>query len=350
MTNIAILGFGTVGGGVYEVISRCNKKPLCDVNIKYVLDLRSFPEHPIGDRVTTDFDKILADESVSVVVETMGGEGAAYKFSLAALKAGKSVVTSNKAVVDKFGKELEQAAAENGVVYLYEASVGGGIPIIAPLNNCFAGDDILRVAGILNGTTNYILTQMQSEGKSLSEALKTAQELGYAEADPHADLAGLDAARKIAILSGIAFNKYISYESIPYVEGIESVTSEDIALASELGYVIRLIAMAEKVGDKARILVAPHLVGRDSLFHAIRDAFNAVSVTGSAVGEVVFYGQGAGSLPTAAAVCGDIERAISGRATTTVRNACEDGFILDGSAGNEFITLPNGKKYRVFTK
>ena len=350
MTNIAILGFGTVGGGVYEVISRCNKKPLCDVNIKYVLDLRSFPEHPIGDRVTTDFDKILADESVSVVVETMGGEGAAYKFSLAALKAGKSVVTSNKAVVDKFGKELEQAAAENGVVYLYEASVGGGIPIIAPLNNCFAGDDILRVAGILNGTTNYILTQMQSEGKSLSEALKTAQELGYAEADPHADLAGLDAARKIAILSGIAFNKYISYESIPYVEGIEGVTSEDIALASELGYVIRLIAMAEKVGDKARILVAPHLVGRDSLFHAIRDAFNAVSVTGSAVGEVVFYGQGAGSLPTAAAVCGDIERAISGRATTTVRNACEDGFILDGSAGSEFITLPNGKKYRVFTK
>lgn len=348
MINIAILGFGTVGGGVYEVISRCNKKPLNEVNIKYILDLRTFPDHPLGDRVTTDFEKIINDESVSVVVETMGGDGVAYKFSLAALKAGKNVVTSNKAVVDKYGKELEAAAKENGVVYLYEASVGGGIPIIAPLNNCFMGDDILRVAGILNGTTNYILTHMQSEGKSLEEALKTAQELGYAEADPHADLAGLDAARKIAILAGIALNKYISYESIPYIEGIENVTSEDIALAEQLGCVIRLIAVAERVGDKARILVAPHLVGKDSLFHAIREAFNAVSVTGSAVGEVVFYGQGAGSLPTAAAVCGDIERAISGKAVASVREACGDGFILDGSTGGKFITLSNGKKYRYF--
>ena len=348
MTNIAILGFGTVGGGVYEVISRASKKPLNEVNIKYILDLRSFPEHPLGDRVTTDFEKIINDESISVVVETMGGDGVAYKFSLAALKAGKNVVTSNKAVVDKYGRELEEAARENGVVYLYEASVGGGIPIIAPLNSCFMGDDILRVAGILNGTTNYILTHMQSEGKSLEEALKTAQELGYAEADPHADLAGLDAARKIAILAGIALDKYISYESIPHIEGIENVTSEDIALAEQLGCVIRLIAVAERVGDKARILVAPHLVGKDSLFHAIREAFNAVSVTGSAVGEVVFYGQGAGSLPTAAAVCGDIERAISGKVSAHVRTQCEDGFILDGSEGGKFITLANGKKYRYF--
>ncbi|MBR6563094.1 MAG: homoserine dehydrogenase [Clostridia bacterium] len=348
MTNIAILGFGTVGGGVYEAISRCSKKPLCDVNIKYILDLRTFPEHPLGDRVTSDFDKILSDESVSVVVETMGGTGAAYNFSLAALKAGKSVVTSNKAVVDKFGAELERAAAENSVVYLYEASVGGGIPIIAPLNNCFPVDDIVRVAGILNGTTNYILTHMQSEGKSLEEALKTAQELGYAEADPHADLAGLDAARKIAILAGIAFDKYISYESIPHIEGIENVTSEDIRLAEQLGCVIRLIAVAERVNDKARILVAPHLVGASSLFHAIREAFNAVSVTGSAVGEVVFYGQGAGSLPTAAAVCGDIERAILGKATTVVRKDCEEGFLLSDDGEGRFVTLANGKKYRYF--
>ncbi len=348
MANIAILGFGVVGSGIYEVISRSMKKPLCDVNIKYILDLRTFPEHPLGDRVTTDFDKILADESVSVVVETMGGTGAAYKFSLAALKAGKSVVTSNKACVDKYGAELESVAAENGVVYLYEASVGGGIPIIAPLNDCFAGDDILRVAGILNGTTNYILTHMQSEGKSLEEALKSAQELGFAEADPHADLAGLDAARKIAILAGIAFDKYISYESIPHIEGIENVTSEDIRLAEEMGCVIRLVALAEKIGDNnARILVAPHLVSNQSLFHAIREAFNAVSVIGSCVGEVVFYGQGAGSLPTAAAVCGDIERAVSGRAKTTVRKECENGFILEGESG-KFVTLPNGKKYRYF--
>ena len=348
MTNIAILGFGTVGGGVYEALSRCSKKPLSEVNIKYILDLRTFPDHPLGDRVTTDFDKILNDESVSIVVETMGGDGVAYKFSLSALKAGKSVVTSNKAVVDKFGKELEAAAKENGVVYLYEASVGGGIPIIAPLNECFGSDDILRVAGILNGTTNYILTHMQSEGKSLEEALKSAQELGYAEADPHADIAGLDSARKIAILAGIAFDKYIPYTEIPYIEGIENVTSEDIALAEQLGCVIRLVAVAEKAGDKARILVAPHLVGGTSLFHAIREAFNAVSVTGSAVGEVVFYGQGAGSLPTAAAVCGDIERVILGKTEARVRKDFEKGFILSDTENGRFITLSNGKKYRYF--
>lgn len=348
MTNIAILGFGTVGGGVYEVINASLKKPLCEVNIKYILDLRSFPEHPIGDRVTNDFSKIISDESVKIVVETMGGDTVAYKFSLEALKAGKNVVTSNKAVVDKYGEELERVARENGVVYLYEASVGGGIPIIAPLNNCFAGDEILRVAGILNGTTNYILTHMQSDGKSLDEALKVAQELGYAEADPHADIAGLDSARKIAILSGIAFGKYISYNSIPHIEGIENVTSEDIALADQLGCVIRLVAVAERVGDKASILVAPHLVGKNSLFHAIREAFNAVSVTGSAVGEVVFYGQGAGSLPTAAAVCGDIERVISNRVSDNERVPCEEGFILNGDGNSKFITLANGKKYRYF--
>ncbi len=348
MVNIAILGFGTVGGGVYEVIANAKKKPLSDINIKYILDLRTFPDHPLADRVTSDFDMILADESVKLVVETMGGTGAAYKFSLAALQAGKSVVTSNKACVDKYGAELERAAVENGAVYLYEASVGGGIPIIAPLKDCFTGDDILRVAGILNGTTNYILTHMQSEGKALGEVLKTAQELGYAEADPHADLAGLDAARKIAILAGIAFDKYISYESIPHVEGIENVTIEDIRLAEEMGYVIRLIAMAERVGNKARLLVAPHLVSSDSLFHAIREAFNAVSVTGSAVGEVVFYGQGAGSLPTAAAVCGDIARAVSGTGVTNIRKECEADFLLTDATQENFITLPNGKKYRVF--
>ena len=348
MTNIAILGFGVVGGGVYEVIKNAKKETLSQVNIKYILDLREFPEHPLGDRVTKDFDMILADESVKVVVETMGGTGAAYKFSLAALKAGKSVVTSNKACVDKYGEELEKVAAENGVVYLYEASVGGGIPIIYPLNTCFMGDEIVRVAGILNGTTNYILTHMQSEGKTLAEALKTAQELGYAEADPHADLAGLDTARKIAILAGIAFDRYISYESIPYIEGIENVTSEDIAYAEQMGCVIRLVAVCEKVGDKARLLVAPHLVDSSSIFHAVREAFNAVSVTGSCVGEVVFYGQGAGSLPTAAAVCNDIERAVVGNIKTTPRKACEEGFLLASSDDERFVTLPNGKEYRFF--
>jgi homoserine dehydrogenase len=191
---------------------------------------------------------------------------------------------------------------------------------------------------------------MQSEGKSLEEALKTAQELGYAEADPHADIAGLDSARKIAILAGIAFNKYIPYVDIPLIEGIENVTSEDIRLAEELGCVIRLVAVAEKVGENnAKILVAPHLVGNSSMFHAIREAFNAVSVTGSAVGEVVFYGQGAGSLPTAAPVCGDIEGVVSGKAKTTVRNDCVNGFIVtEGGENERFVTLSNGKKYRYF--
>lgn len=345
--NIAILGFGTVGSGVYEILKRGNNFP-CEMNIKYILDLRTFPDHPLADRVTTDFDKIIADDSVEIVIETMGGTGAAYKFSLAALQAGKNVITSNKACVDKYGAELERVAVENNVVYLYEASVGGGIPIIAPLKECFAGDEILRVAGILNGTTNYILTHMQSEGKTLAEALKTAQELGYAEADPHADLAGLDSARKIAILAGIAFDKYISYEAIPVVEGIEDVTIEDIRLADEMGCVIRLVALAEKIGDKARLLVAPHLVSNRSLFHSIREAFNAVSVTGSAVGEVIFYGQGAGSLPTAAAICGDIGRIVNAKATTTVRKECESDFLLPEAETEVFVTLPNGKKYRMF--
>ena len=349
MTNIAILGFGTVGGGVYEAISKCKSSPMCDVNIKHILDLRSFPGHPLEDRVTRDLDMIVGDEEVSIVVETLGGVDFAYKCSMAAICAGKHVVTSNKAVVDARGEELEKAANEHGVSYLYEASVGGGIPIIAPLKTCFAADEITRIAGILNGTTNYILTHMLSEDKSLSEALLSAQALGYAEADPHADLAGLDTARKISILAGIAFGKYISYLDIPCVEGIENVTTEDIKYAESLGCSIKLLAVAEKSGDKARILVAPHLVGKDSLFCAVNEAFNAVSVTGSAVGETVFYGQGAGALPTASAICSDIGRIIDGSARSELRVAAEKDFLVPvGGETEGFITLPNGKKYRLY--
>lgn len=349
MTNIAVLGFGTVGSGIYEVLDRCEKKPLCDVNIKYILDLRSFPGHPLENRVTRNLDEILSDESVRVVAETLGGLDFAYKCSLAALKAGKSVVTSNKAVVDRYGEILEKTAHEHGVYYLYEASVGGGIPIIAPLTTCFPADSIMRIAGILNGTTNYILTHMQQDGKSLSEALLSAQALGYAEADPHADLAGLDTARKIAILAGIAYGKYIPFESIPHIEGIEDVTQEDISLASELGCTIKLLAVAEARGDRLGITVAPYLVGYNCLFHAVREAFNAISVTGSAVGETVFYGQGAGSLPTASAVCADIERAIDGSVTRRRREKCEEGFLLpENDFPQQTVTLTNGKKYRLY--
>ena len=296
MVSIAIMGHGVVGSGVAEVLltnaDSIAKKAGDGIEVKRILDLREFPDSPLADRFTKDFNEILNDDEICIVVETMGGLHPSYEFVKACLENGKSVVTSNKELVAAKGDELLAIAKANNLNFLFEASVGGGIPIIAPLNNCFMGDDILRVAGILNGTTNYILTHMQSEGKSLEEALKIAQELGYAEADPHADLAGLDAARKIAILAGIALDKYISYTEIPYVEGIENVTLEDIALAEQLGCVIRLIAVAERVDGKARVLVAPHLVGKDSLFSAIREAFNAVSVTGSAVGEVVFYGQG----------------------------------------------------------
>lgn len=348
MTDIAILGFGTVGAGIYDVLSRCNCGVLSDINIKYILDKRSFPDHPLGARVCTDLDIILEDPSVSVVAETLGGLEFAYSCSRKALEKGKSVVTSNKAVVDRYGEELETLAAQKGVCYLYEASVGGGIPVIHPLKTCFPSETVTRIAGILNGTTNYILTRMQTEGKSLEDALSEAQALGYAEQDPHADVAGLDAARKIAILAGIAHGTYIPFESIPHVEGIMDITSEDIRLASELGCSIKLLGVATLLPDGLDIGVAPYLVSRDCLFSAVNGCFNAVSVTGSSVGETVFYGQGAGSLPTASAVCADIARAVCGEKSSP-RKPLDPSFILpDGSSDQKTVTLPNGKKYRLF--
>ncbi len=348
MTNIAILGFGTVGAGIYEVLKNSPDGALSDINIKYILDKRTFPDHPLGDRVSADLDAILDDEEVSVVVETLGGLEFAYSCSRKALERGKSVVTSNKAVVDRYGMELETLACQNGVCYLYEASVGGGIPVIHPLNTCFYSETVTRIAGILNGTTNYILTSMQTERKSLEEALAEAQKLGYAEQDPHADVAGLDAARKISILAGIAHGTYIPFEAIPHVEGIMEITTEDIRLANDLGCSIKLLAVATLLPDGLDIAVAPHLVSRDRLFSAVNGCFNAVSVTGNSVGETVFYGQGAGSLPTASAVCSDIARAAMG-ARTTPRKPFDPAFILpESKTGARFVTLPNGKKYRLF--
>ena len=265
MYNIAVLGFGTVGGGVYEVLRgsareialRMGSQEPEAIEIKYILDKRKFPGHPLADRVTEDYASILSDARVSLVVETLGGLDFAYQCSVQALRSGKSVVTSNKAVVDRYGAELEALAARHGVRYLYEASVGGGIPIIRPLHTCLAANRIERVAGILNGTTNYILTKMRRDGMSAGDALREAQRLGYAEADPQADVAGLDAARKIAILAGIAFQKYISFDSIPIVEGIERITTEDVMLAAGMGYELKLIALAERREERAMVLVAP---------------------------------------------------------------------------------------------
>ena len=339
MRSIAILGFGVVGGGVYEVL---RNHP--EVDIKYILDLRKFPGHPLEDRVTTDLDAILADPAVEVVVETLGGVDIAFKFSKAALLAGKSVVTSNKAVVDAHGKELEELALAQGVSYLYEASVGGGIPIIRPLRDCFTADKITKISGILNGTTNYILTRMGETGCTMEAALKEAQALGYAEQDPTADVEGYDTARKICILAGLAFGKHIPYTSIPHLEGITSVTDRDIKEAKEQGYTIKLLGSAELLENQVRILVAPHLVPAGNLLSAVSAVFNAVSVTGEAVGETVFYGRGAGSLPTASAVACDILEALSKKPLPTLRPFAEEGFVLQEIGGNT-VTLPSGKTF-----
>lgn len=340
MRKIAILGFGTVGSGVYEVL---RTDP--NVDIAYILDLREFPGHPLASRVTKDFDAILADRDVEVVVETLGGTGVAYTCTRRALEAGKSVVTSNKAVVDAYGQELEALARENGVSYLYEASVGGGIPIIRPLRDCFRADRILRVSGILNGTTNYILTRMAEAHLSMEDALQEAQQLGYAEQDPTADIEGHDCARKICILAGLAFGKYIPYTSVQTLVGIRDVTAEDIRLADTMGYGIKLLGIAEWCGEQLALTVAPYLVPKTHLLYAIRDAFNAVHVTGACVGDVLFYGQGAGSLPTASAVACDILEALEKKPAPVLRTACEVGFLYDGPCHAKQLTLPNGKTY-----
>lgn len=311
MINIAILGFGIVGSGVAEVISR-NSKELAErldgeeLNIKHILDLRTFPEHPLGDRVTNDFNKILEDESVFLVVETMGGSHPAYEFTKKALEAGKSVVTSNKEVVANFGAELLAIAREKSVGYLFEASVGGGIPIIRPMWQCLAANKIKSVAGILNGTCNYILTKMEKEKTDFSTALKQAQELGYAEKDPTADVEGIDTCRKISILTSLAFGKHVRPERV-LCEGITKITYDDISYARKNGYAIKLLGISKMADDgKVYALTAPHLVPETNSISGVNDVYNGILVTGNVVQDVLFCGRGAGSLPTASAVMADV--------------------------------------------
>jgi len=309
MVNVAILGFGVVGSGVAEVLTQnkaiIEKKLGKQVNIKYILDLREFPGNPFENLVIHDFNIILNDPEVSVVAEMMGGSHPAYDFSKACLEAGKSVVTSNKEVVANFGSELIQLAKEKGVAYLFEASVGGGIPIIRPMCNDLASNNITEVNGILNGTTNYILTKMATEGADFAAVLKDAQNKGYAERNPAADIEGLDAARKIVILAALAFGKAISPNSI-CVEGITSISSDDVDLAASLGYSIKLIGHTEKVGEKVLAMVSPRLIPYSNPLSGINDVFNGILVNADMVGQVMFYGPGAGKLPTASAVCADI--------------------------------------------
>ncbi len=316
MTNIAILGFGVVGSGVAEVISKnsaefAEKHGIEQINVKHILDLREFPDHPLGNRVTSDFNKILNDDEVSIVVETMGGSHPAYDFSKQALLAGKSVVTSNKEVVANFGAELIDIARNNGVSYLFEASVGGGIPIIRPMWQCLAANKINSVAGILNGTCNYILTKMEKEMTDFATALSQAQELGYAERNPAADVEGTDTCRKISILTSLAFGKHVYPENV-LCEGITKITYDDIAYARRNGFAIKLLGISKKAADgKVYALTAPHLVPVTNSIAGVSDVYNGILVEGNVVQDVLFCGRGAGSLPTASAVMADVLDVVS---------------------------------------
>ena len=309
MAKIAILGFGTVGSGVAEVITQNNniitKKIGESLDIKYILDLRDFPGSPFENLVIHDFNIILNDPEVSIVAEMMGGSHPAYDFSKACLEAGKSVVTSNKEVVAKFGAELLETAKAHGVSYLFEASVGGGIPIIRPMCNDLSSNNLREVSGILNGTTNFILTKMDKEGAEFSDVLREAQRLGYAEANPTADVEGIDAARKIVILAALSFGKLASPDSI-HTEGITKISKTAVEVAKKLGYSVKLIGHTKSLDGKMLCMVSPRLIPASNPLSSIDGVFNGILVSGDMVGQVMFYGPGAGKLPTASAVCADI--------------------------------------------
>ncbi|MFA7637226.1 MAG: homoserine dehydrogenase [Monoglobales bacterium] len=309
MPKVAILGYGVVGSGVYDILVNTKDKVLQNsgkpVEVKYILDIRDFDDHPQKHLFVKDFATILSDSEVDIVAEVIGGAKVAYEFTKAALEAGKNVVTSNKELVATHGTELLEIAKEKGVSYLFEASVGGGIPLIHPVHRCLTGNNISRIMGILNGTTNYILTSMLKEDKSFEDALKSAQSKGYAEANPAADIEGIDACRKIAILTSLASGRSINCGDI-HTEGITKITLKDAKYAAKAGYAVKLVGYSEMSGDKAEVWVAPMLIPNDMPLSKVDDVFNAAVVTGDNVGDVMMYGRGAGMLPTASAVVGDI--------------------------------------------
>ena len=313
MIKVAILGYGTVGSGVVEVLTTnagiIAKRAGQEVGVKYVLDLRDFPGDPIQSKVVHDFQIILDDPEVDIVVETMGGTKPAYEFVKKALLAGKSVCTSNKELVAAYGAELVHLAKSKSVNFLFEASVGGGIPVIRPLNQSLTADKILKINGILNGTTNYILTKMAKEGSDFDVVLKEAQELGYAEKDPTADVEGYDACRKIAILTSLAYGKQVNYEEV-YTEGITKITAEDFKYAEKLEAAIKIFGSSRKEGGKLYAMVAPQMIRRDNPLFAGEGVFNAICVTGNMLGDVMFYGKGAGKEATASAVVSDVVDAV----------------------------------------
>lgn len=308
--DIAVLGYGVVGSGVAEVVS-LNERKITDklggerLNVKYILDLRKFPGDKNENKIVDDFNVILNDKDVKIVAEAMGGLHPAFEFVSSCLEAGKSVVTSNKELVAEKGDILLETAKKNNVNFMFEASVGGGIPVLRPIIQCLAGNEITEVAGILNGTTNFILSKMIFDSMSFEDALKLAQDNGYAEKDPTADIEGFDACRKICILAALCFGKHV-YPKTVYTEGITKITLEDVDYARSWGGVIKLLGRAKKLGDKMSATVTPAFVADSSILSGVNGVFNSVLVRGNAVGDVAFYGQGAGKMATASAVVGDI--------------------------------------------
>lgn len=309
MIHVAVLGYGTVGSGVVEVIETnkkdIDKRAATELNIKYILDLRDFPGDPYEDKVVHDYNIILNDPEVTVICETMGGIKPAYDFSKQALMAGKSVCTSNKELVANHGPELIRIARENHCNYLFEASVGGGIPIIRPLNYSLTAEKIDSITGILNGTTNYILTKMDKEGADFEDVLKEAQEKGYAERNPEADVEGYDACRKIAILSSLMCGKNVKYEEI-YTEGITKISAADFLYAKQMNKSVKLLAMSRDTEEGFFAMVAPFMISREHPLYCVNDVFNAIYVHGNMLGDSMYYGRGAGKLPTASAVVSDV--------------------------------------------
>lgn len=338
MIKTAVLGYGTVGSGVVEVLEKNReiiaKRAGNEIEVKYVLDRKDFSGTPIENKIVSDFEQIIQDEEIKVVVEVLGGIEPAYTFVKRSLEAGKSVVTSNKELVAQCGAELLALAENKQVNFLYEASVGGGIPIIRSLHQALTGDEIEEIIGILNGTTNYMMTKMFSEGVEYDEVLKEAQDKGYAERNPEADVEGHDACRKIAILSSVILGKCVDYKEI-YTEGITKITATDMKYAKKLGKTIKLLASAKREGDKISAMVSPCLLNDSHPLYHVDGVFNAVFVKGNMLGDAMFYGSGAGKLPTASAVVGDVVDAVKNMGRVVMPVWTEEKITLTDKADTE---------------
>ena len=351
--KFAVLGHGVVGSGVVELFYK-NKKSIekragTEMDIKYILDLREFPDSPYADKFTKDFNDIVNDDEVISVAECMGGVEPAFSFVKACLEKGKSVSTSNKELVAEKGDILLQTAKEHNCNFFFEASVGGAIPIIRPLHKCLAANDISKVAGILNGTTNFILTKMYNDNMAFADALKLAQELGYAEKDPTADIEGHDACRKICIISSLVFGKHVYPKSV-YTKGITDIQLCDVEASDVLGYAIKLVASVTKLDD-GKILpsVMPTLVSYDNIMSGVNDVFNAVLVYGDGIDQAMFYGRGAGKLPTASAVLGDVIEAVKHKVTVLSQSwesASDDSFVekIENYSSKWYFRIPSGSE------